>query len=127
MGMIFSQKYEVHMFDLLISSAHAQAATPAQPNAMASLIPFALIFVVFYFFMIKPQKKKMEQEKSFLDALKKGDEVYTKAGIIGTVSGLTDKVVTLEIAEGVKIKVIKSQVGGAASALLTPTVVEAKK
>jgi len=115
------------MFNLLISTAHAQAATPAQPNAMASLIPFALIFVVFYFFMIKPQKKKMEQEKSFLDALKKGDEVYTKAGIIGTVSGLTDKVVTLEIADGVKIKVIKSQVGGAASALLTPTVVEAKK
>jgi len=115
------------MFNLLISTAHAQAATPAQPNAMASLIPFALIFVVFYFFMIKPQKKKMEQEKSFLDALKKGDEVYTKAGIIGTVSGLTDKVVTLEIADGVKIKVIKSQVSGAASALLTPTVVEAKK
>jgi preprotein translocase subunit YajC len=106
------------MFDWIIASSYAETAAAAnQPSAMASLIPFALIFVVFYFFMIKPQKKKMEQERNFLSALKKGDEIFTKSGIIGTIIGMTDKIITLEIADGIKIKLLRSQVGGAASTI----------
>lgn len=108
----------------IISSAHAQEAA-AKPNAFMSFIPFILIFVVMYFLMIKPQKKRMEEEQKFIGALKKGDEVYTKSGLIGTVYGITDKIVTLEVAEGVKIKVLKSQVGGAAKPLLETTPVKA--
>jgi preprotein translocase subunit YajC len=112
------------MFDLLISSAHAQAAagTPAQP-AWVSFVPFVLIFLVMYFLMIRPQKKRMEEEQSFINKLAHGDEVYTKSGILGKVSGIAEKVVTLELEGGSKMKVLKSHIGGSASAIFS----EAKK
>lgn len=97
--------------DFLISTAHAQEAA-GNANPLVSFLPFVIIFVIFYFLMIKPQKKKMEQEQKLLDSLQKGDEVFTKAGILGTIYGLTDKVVTLEVSDGVKIKLLRSQVGG---------------
>jgi preprotein translocase subunit YajC len=113
------------MIFTFISSAFAQdAATAAatQPSPWTSLIPFALVFVVFYFLMIKPQKKRMQQEQDFINALKKGDEVYTKSGIIGTVNGISDKVITLEVNDGVKFKILKSQIGGSAKTLSEATV-----
>ncbi len=63
--------------------------------------------------MIRPQKKKLEDEAKFNSALKKGDEVYMKSGMIGTIYGLTDRIVTLEVSEGTKMKFLRSQVGGA--------------
>lgn len=106
------------MFDLLISSAHAQAAagTPAQP-AWVSFVPFVLIFLVMYFLMIRPQKKRMEQEQSFISTLAHGAEVYTKSGILGKITGIADKVVTLELEGGSKMKVLKSHIGGSTAAL----------
>ena len=67
--------------------------------------------------MIKPQKKRLQEEQSLIAALSKGDEIYTKSGVLGTIAGLTDKIVTLEISEGVKIKILKSQIGGLAKKL----------
>ena len=99
------------MLGLFISNAYAQAA-PAQQNPVMSLIPLALVFVVFYFFMIKPQKKKMEEEQKFLSEIQKGDEVFTKSGMIGTIVGLTDKIVTLELEGNVKVKFLRSSIGG---------------
>lgn len=105
------------MFDLLISSAHAQAAgQPGQP-AWVSFVPFVLIFLVMYFLMIRPQKKRMEEEQSFINKLSHGDEVYTKSGILGKITGIADKVVTLELEGGTKMKVLKSHIGGSASAI----------
>lgn len=115
--------------NFLISNAVAQeAATTAanQPSPIASLVPFALVFVVFYFLMIKPQKKKMEQEKAFLTGLQKGDEVYTKSGILGTITGMTDAIVTLEVSEGVKFKILKSQVAGTSKNLFNNKTEEKK-
>jgi preprotein translocase subunit YajC len=107
------------MLDWIISSAYAEgtAKAAAQPNALMSMAPFILIFVVFYFLMIKPQQKKLKQEQEMVNSLQKGDEIYTKSGLIGTVVGLTDKVMTLEVAEGTKIKVLRQSLGGKASAL----------
>lgn len=99
------------MLGLFISSAYAQAA-PAQPNPIMSMIPLVLVFMVFYFLMLRPQKKKMEEERKYIDALKKGEEVYTKSGIIGTVYGITDKVVTIETEGGNKFKILKSYIAG---------------
>ncbi|MBL7664341.1 MAG: preprotein translocase subunit YajC [Bacteriovoracaceae bacterium] len=96
----------------------AVTTTAAQPSTLTSLLPFVLIFFVFYFLMIRPQKKKFDQEQTMLKALQKGDEVFTKAGILGTIYGMTEKVVTLEVSEGVKMKVLRSQVGGLANSLL---------
>lgn len=92
----------------------AAQAAGSQQSALVSFIPFILIFFVFYFLIIKPQKKKLQEEQVFNSALKKGDEVYTKSGILGKIAGITEKIVTLETEEGVKIKFLRSQVAGSA-------------
>ena len=111
------------MFNFLISNAHAQGA-PAAPSAFMSFVPFVLIFFVFYFLMIRPQKKKHEQEQDFLGKMKKGDEVYTKAGILGKITGMTEKVITLDLGDGNKMKVLKSQIGGSSAGILAAVVKE---
>lgn len=104
------------MLSLFISDAYAQGATTAQ-NPIMNFVPIILVFIVFYFLMIKPQKKKMEQEQKFIAEIKKGEEVFTKSGLIGKIYGLTDKVVTLELEEGTKVKYLRSQIGGSTKAL----------
>lgn len=108
--------------NLLFAVAHAQEAAGGAPQQApwASFLPFVIIFVVFYFLMIRPQKKRMDQEKQFLSNLKKGDEVYTKSGVIGTIAGITEKVVTLEVNESTKIKFLRSQVAGLAQNIFNP-------
>lgn len=98
-----------------------QAAPAAQPNPLTQFLPFVLIFVIFYFLMIRPQKKKMQEEQKLLNALEKGDEVYTKSGIIGTIVGLTDSVATLEISENSKMKILRGSIAGKADALFKKT------
>ena len=92
----------------------AYAANGAAPAAgggqLMSFIPLILIFVVFYFLLIRPQQKKAKEHQAFLGSLKKGDEVVTSGGIYGRITGLTDAVVTVEIADGVRIKVNRSAV-----------------
>jgi preprotein translocase subunit YajC len=107
------------MFDFIISSAHAQTAgAPGQP-AWMSFVPFVLIFLVMYFLMIRPQKKRMEEEQSFINKLNHGDEVYTKSGILGKVTGIAEKVVTLELEGGTRMKVLKSHIGGSTASLFS--------
>lgn len=107
------------MYGLFMSSALAngQAAAGQAPNPIASFAPFVIIFVIFYFLMIRPQKKRMQQEQAFLNALNKGDEVYTKSGILGKITGITDRIITLEVAEGIKVKILRAQIAGQAKAL----------
>lgn len=93
--------------------AHAQTAPAGEsPSLMMQLFPiFAMIFI-FYFLMIRPQIKNQKIKQEFLSQLKRGDEVLTSGGIFGTIEGLTDKFVTLEIADGVRIKILRSKVAG---------------
>lgn len=107
------------MLGLFISNAYAQAA-PAQPNPLMSMLPLVAVFFVFYFLMIRPQKKKMEQEKAYIDSLQKGEEVFTKSGIIGKIEGLTDKIVTLELEGGNKVKILRSYIGGSTKNIFKP-------
>jgi preprotein translocase subunit YajC len=107
------------MMSLFVSNAYAQAAGAQAQSPLMSMIPFVLVFVVMYFFMIRPQKKRMEEEQNFLNKLAHGDEVFTKSGILGKIAGITEKIVTLELEGGTKIKVLKSHVGGSAKAVLT--------
>lgn len=105
------------MLDLFISSAHAQTAQ-GNPNAgFMQFIPFVLIFLVMYFFMIRPQKKRMQDEAAFINQLKHGEEVFTKSGILGKITSITDKVVTLEIENGAKMKILKSHIGGSTAGI----------
>ena len=75
-------------------------------------MPLILIFVVFYFLLIRPQQKKAKEHQGYLANLKKGDKVITGGGIHGQIAGLTDTVVTLEIAENVRIKVNRTAIAG---------------
>jgi len=95
--------------------AHAANGAPQQPGGLMSFLPLILIFAVFYFLLIRPQQKKAKEHQTFLSNMKKGDTVVTSGGIHGTVTGLTDTVVTLEIADKVRIKVSKPYILGPAS------------
>ncbi len=91
--------------------AYAQGgAAPAAGGGFASLVPLILIFGVFYFLLIRPQQKKAKEHQQFLSEMKKGDEVVTSGGIHGRITGLTEAVVTLEIAEGVRIKINRGSI-----------------
>jgi preprotein translocase subunit YajC len=91
--------------DWLISSAWAQAAGGAQSNAFVQLLPLVLIFVVFYFLLIRPQAKRAKEHKAMVAALGVGDEVVTAGGILGKVTETGDQFLTIEVAEGVRVKV----------------------
>ena len=90
-------------------------------SGIGQFIPLILIFVIFYFFLIRPQQKKLKEEQAMLSALAKGDAVYTKSGILGTIYGLTEKVVTLEVSEGLKLKIVRSQIAGKSDTILKET------
>lgn len=77
---------------------------------IAGFLPIILIFIIFYFLLIRPQQKRAKDHKSMLDALQKGDSVVTAGGLFGKITGLTDTVVTLEIAEKVRVKVSRGQI-----------------
>lgn len=104
---------------MLVSPAYAQASGAAGGDVFVSLLPLVLIFIVFYFLLIRPQQQKMKQHKAMLDALKKGDQVLTGGGIVGKVTRVdADGMVMVEIAQGVQVKVAK----GTISDLLTKPV-----
>ena len=89
-----------------ISTAAAQAAgAPAQPNALMQFLPLVLIFVVFYFLLIRPQTKRAKEHRAMVAALGVGAEVVTSGGILGKITEVSEQFVTLEIAPGVNIKV----------------------
>ena len=83
---------------------------PAAANPVAQLLPLALIFVIFYFLLIRPQKQKENEHQKMLKGLDKNDEVVTNAGIHGTIVNVKDKTVILRIDENVKIEIDKSSV-----------------
>jgi preprotein translocase subunit YajC len=95
------------------SIAHAQSAPPAQPGILELLFPFAIMMVIFYMFYGRPQQKRLGEHKKFLENMKRGDKVITASGIYGEVTGINEKFVTLEIADNVRIKILRSQILGA--------------
>ncbi|HEY3275413.1 MAG TPA: preprotein translocase subunit YajC [Syntrophorhabdaceae bacterium] len=79
-------------------------------SQLMAFLPLILLFVVFYFLLIRPQQKKAKQQKAFLENLKKGDEVVTSGGMYGKITGIANDAVTLEIAEKIRVKVLKSSI-----------------
>lgn len=96
---------------MFISEAYAQTAGAASGDPTGGLWVFGLIFVVFYFLLIRPQQKRAKEHKSMIETLRRGDVVVTAGGIIGKVSKVTDdNEVEVEIASGVKVKLIRSTI-----------------
>ncbi len=86
-----------------------------QGGGLVTLMPLLLMFAIFYFLLIRPQQKKQKRHREVLASLKRGDMVVTSGGMHGKITGLTEKIVTLEIAEKVRVKVGRGYIAGMAS------------
>jgi preprotein translocase subunit YajC len=92
---------------MFVTPAYAQAAGGAM-GAVTSLMPLILIFAIMYFLLIRPQQKKLKEHKAMVEALRRGDQVLTQGGIVGKVVKVAeDGIIEVEIADGVKVKVMK--------------------
>ncbi|MCK5679424.1 preprotein translocase subunit YajC [bacterium] len=79
-------------------------------EGMKSFIPLILMFVIFYFLLIRPQQKRQKEHKALLGNLKRGDTVVTSGGILGKITNVSEKYITIEVAEKVRIKVARGQI-----------------
>jgi preprotein translocase subunit YajC len=103
-------KQEASM-SLLVSDAYAQSTGGGLGGGGMGQIVILVVFVgVFYFLLIRPQQKRMKEQQAMLSRLASGDEVVTTGGILGRIIEVNDTFVTLEIADGVRIKVQKTQI-----------------
>ncbi|MBY4598907.1 preprotein translocase subunit YajC [bacterium BD-1] len=94
------------LLDILVSPAAAQAAGgPAPASPLMSLLPLIILFVVFWFLLLRPQMKKAKEHRELVAKLQKGDEVLTNGGIAGRIEDLGESFVTVEVADKVAIKV----------------------
>jgi preprotein translocase subunit YajC len=93
----------------MISFAHAQTATAAAPG-LTDFLPLIIIFILFWFMLIRPQMKRAKEQKKMLSELAKGDEVVTASGQVGRITKLGDQYVSLEIADGVTTHVQKQSI-----------------
>jgi preprotein translocase subunit YajC len=99
-------------FSMFISPAYAQGLGGlGDSQALMQFLPLVLIFVVFYFLLIRPQQKRAKEHKTILEALRRGDRVVTGGGIIGTVAKVVnDEEVAVDIAENVRVRVLRSTI-----------------
>ena len=93
----------------MFNPAYAQSASQ-QPSMLASFIPLILIFLVFYFLLIRPQQKKQKEHKKLLESIKRGDEILTSGGIVGKVIKAEEEKLTVEISNGVNVILYRSTV-----------------
>jgi len=98
----------MELLDFFIASAHAQDA--AQPGGLMSFLPLIIIFVIFYFLLLRPQMKRAKEHKKLVAELGNGDEVVTNGGLLGRITHVGESFVTVELAENVQIKVQKHAV-----------------
>jgi len=100
----------------LISIAYAMGqggeAAGQGAGGFTGFIPLILMFVIFYFLLIRPQQKKTKQHREMISGLKKGDRIITSGGIHGRITGIDETTLTVEISDRVRVKVARSNVGG---------------
>ena len=94
----------------LIADAWAQGASGGQSQLISFFLPLLMVGVL-YFVLIRPQSKRAKEQRAMVEALKSGDEVVTSGGILGRITDVSDQFVTLEIADGVQVRVQKHMVG----------------
>jgi preprotein translocase subunit YajC len=93
----------------LIATTLASAAAPSGGSAfIVQILPLLLVFVIFYFLMIRPQQRRAKEHAATIAAVQKGDEVITAGGIRGKVTKVADDEVEVEIAQGIKVRIVKS-------------------
>lgn len=98
------------MNELILLALQQQQGGAKQPSCIDMALPLSLMFLVFYFLMIRPQQKRQREHQEMVNRLSTGDRVVTNGGLLGTVVKVADHDITLEIADRTKVKVVKSQV-----------------
>jgi preprotein translocase subunit YajC len=88
----------------------AQSTNDGGPGLMSNIILFGSIILIFYFMIIRPQQKRAKERKKLLESVKKGDKVITSSGIYGTIAGLDEKTVLVQIADNVKVKLDRGSI-----------------
>ena len=96
------------ILDFFIASAYAQDA--AQPGGLMSFLPLIIIFIIFYFLLIRPQMKRSKEHRKLVSELANGDEVVTNGGLLGRITHVGESFVTIEVADQVEIKLQKQAV-----------------
>ncbi len=99
------------IFGAFFSALQQTGAAPARGNFVTALVPFILVFVIFYLLIILPSRKKQKKHQDLVNSLKPGDRIITSGGIYGTVMGVQPDRIELKIAANVKIDITKSAVG----------------
>ncbi len=92
---------------MFITPAYAQTAGGGAAGGLASFVPLILIFIIMYFLLIRPQQKKLKEHRAMIESLRRGDVVVTQGGIIGKVVKVREDEAEIEIANGVRVKVVK--------------------
>jgi preprotein translocase subunit YajC len=102
---------------MFITPAHAQSLFGGDASStLVQVAPLALIFVVFYFFLIRPQQQKAKQQKAMLNSIRRGDRIVTGGGLLGTVSKVMgNEELQVDLAEGVRVRVVRSTVASVLS------------
>ncbi len=103
------------MINLAYAMGGGGGAGGGQSGGFGAFIPLILMFAIFYFLLIRPQQKKAKQHRELLSALKKGDRVVSSGGLHGVITGMSDDIVTMEIAPKVRVKVSRASISGVAS------------
>jgi len=103
----------INLIDIAYAMGPAPQGGAGQGGAgglLGSLVPLVLIFVIFYFLLIRPQQKKAKEHKNMLDNLKKGDKIITSGGVYGVIEAVGTNTITVKIGENVKVKVGKAYI-----------------
>ncbi|NOT57479.1 MAG: preprotein translocase subunit YajC [Deltaproteobacteria bacterium] len=100
--------------------AYAQGGAGMGPGPLLQFLPLAMVMVIFYFLLIRPQQQKMKAHRELIDNLKRNDEVMTGGGLYGRVVELADRIVTLEVAPNVRVRVDRLHVETVVSAMPKP-------
>jgi len=108
------------MTDIILHTAAAAAQPSGSAAFFFQMFPLLLIFVIFYVLMIRPQQKRVREHQTAIAAIKKGDEVVTGGGIRGRVTKVTDDEAEIEIAQGVRVRVVKSTLSQVLTASAKP-------
>jgi preprotein translocase subunit YajC len=100
------------LFGIAYAMGQGGGAAGNGAAGFTGFIPLILMFVIFYFLLIRPQQKKTKEHREMIASLKKGDRIITSGGIYGRITGLDDSTLTVEIADKVRVKVARGNVGG---------------
>lgn len=109
------------MVNMAYAMGQGGAASPGSAGGLASFIPLILMFVIFYFLLIRPQQKKTKEHREMVAGIKKGDRIITSGGIHGQVTAVDDATLTVEISDKVRVKLNRANVAGMIQTQTQPT------